>query len=225
MKRILGMACLAIPLLAGCSSTHQLTDGPGREEIAEAAGDLKGKEAEILLEDWERVEGQVIDLRADSLVFRGRQADRLRVVPLGSVREITIRSGLAGFARGAGIGFLVGGSLGVAVGFASGDDKEGFIRFSAGEKAAGAGLLLGLLGGVIGGATGAAQGAEETYVFREHPPAGKEYVVIQVENILEETATSVRILYQGREILLPRRGIHINRTVVPIRITLPAAWL
>jgi hypothetical protein len=225
MNRIIGMACLVVPLLAGCSSTHHVTNEPGEEGIAGVAGDLNGREATILLEDWEVVEGRIVELRTDSLVFLDAPADDLRVVSSNSIREITISSGSAGFLKGFGIGFLVGGGLGALVGLASGDDKEGFIRFSAGEKAAGAGLTLGLLGGTIGGAVGAAQGVDETYVFKDFPPAGEEYVVIEVEEILEETASAVRIRYQGREILLPKRGIHINRTRESIKITVPRTWL
>lgn len=212
-------------MLAGCSSTHHVTNESGGEEIAGVAEDLNGREATILLEDWEVVEGRIVELRTDSLVFWDASADDLRVVSSNSIREITIQSGSAGFLKGFGIGFLVGGGLGALAGLASGDDKKGFIRFSAGEKAAGAGLTLGLLGGIIGGVVGSAQGVDETYVFKDAPPEGEEYVVIEVEEILQETVSSVRIVYQGREILLPKRGIHINRTHEPIKITVPKAWL
>jgi len=225
MNRILGMAFLVVPLLAGCSSTHRVTKDSDKEEIAEVLTDLGGRDAKILLADWEVVEGRIIEERADSLVFRESQADDLRVVSLESVREITVTSGSSGFVKGLWTGALVGGGVGILVGFASGDDKKGFFRFSAAEKAAGAGLALGLWGGIIGGVAGAVLGADETYVFREFPSGGGEYILIEVEKILEETDSAVRILYQGKEILLPKRGIHINRTREPIRITVPRAWL
>ena len=49
-----------------------------------------------------------------------------------------------------GWGALIGAGLGAIIGFASGDDTEGWLRFSAGEKALGAGIALGLLGVVTG---------------------------------------------------------------------------
>lgn len=58
--------------------------------------------------------------------------------------------------KGIGIGVLVGAGSGVLIGLASGDDEEGFIRFSAEEKSLVAGLGLGLVGGVVGLIAGAA---------------------------------------------------------------------
>ena len=44
------------------------------------------------------------------------------------------------------IGLVVGGLIGIL----GGDDEEGFIRFTAEEKALGTGAILGIVGAVIG---------------------------------------------------------------------------
>lgn len=49
-----------------------------------------------------------------------------------------------------GWGFLSGAVIGGLIGFASGDDESGFIKFSQEEKALGAGVAIGLVGVLIG---------------------------------------------------------------------------
>lgn len=52
-------------------------------------------------------------------------------------------------------GGLIGASTGAVAGFMAGDDKTGFFRLTAREKAVGMGSALGLLGGVSGAVIGA----------------------------------------------------------------------
>lgn len=49
-----------------------------------------------------------------------------------------------------GLGALTGLVIGGVIGLASGDDSEGFLRFSAGEKAIGLGGFFGFIGGIVG---------------------------------------------------------------------------
>ncbi|MEO5684558.1 MAG: hypothetical protein ABIQ88_18095 [Chitinophagaceae bacterium] len=60
--------------------------------------------------------------------------------------------------RGLGTGFICGFALGGIIGFASGDDKAGIVRFSAGENALAGGLLAGILSAGIGAIIGALPG-------------------------------------------------------------------
>jgi len=99
----------------------------------------------------------------DTLVLRKAMGvDTLRV-PLSSIGSLAVRRSRTsgrGAARGAGIGFLIGGGTGALIGLMSGDDPPGFMSFSAGEKAVVLGGALGLLGtliGVIGGASNPGQ--------------------------------------------------------------------
>jgi len=60
-----------------------------------------------------------------------------------------------GGTRGLLIGLASGFIIGAVIGLASGDDTEGFIRFSAGEKALAGGVLLGAVSGLAGVVVGA----------------------------------------------------------------------
>jgi hypothetical protein len=100
----------------------------------------------------------VLENRGHSLVVARGRGDTLEL-PLAAMQRLSVegepRTAGAGAARGAGIGALIGGSLGVALGLAAGDDTEGFVQFSAPEKAMALGLIMGgggLLGGLIIGA-------------------------------------------------------------------------
>jgi hypothetical protein len=89
----------------------------------------------------------------------------------------------------------------------------------------GAGLVVGLFGAMIGGAVGSPQDVEVTYLFTERPWEVGEGAVIEVEEILEETDHTVRVVYEGRVIVLQKWCIYIDRSHDPIRITMPRAWL
>jgi hypothetical protein len=77
------------------------------------------------------------------------------------------RAGSTG--RGILIGIISGAATGAAVGLISGDDRRKgagwcIMCFSAGEKAAGLGVLFGFTGGLIGGIVGGA--AHKTFVVK-----------------------------------------------------------
>lgn len=94
-------------------------------------------------------------------------------IPFGNVKSITERRHLIGALEGLGLGILAGAAVGVAIGFAEGDDEcntsrgEDFCYYSntAAENAALGGIILGVLGGVIGLAVGAARGSRYVYEF------------------------------------------------------------
>ncbi len=89
-------------------------------------------------------------------------------VPAGEIVKVTdVRRG-QGAIEGLGIGALVGAGIGVVAGFASGDDKcdeESWciLTFTAEEKAAFGGILLGMTGGLVGLIVGATMGS--TYIY------------------------------------------------------------
>jgi hypothetical protein len=61
-------------------------------------------------------------------------------------------------------GLLIGGAIGAIIGYASGDDTNSFIAFTAGEKAFGLGVGVGGLGAITGLILGLA--AHKTFVIR-----------------------------------------------------------
>lgn len=95
----------------------------------------------------------VVSATRDTLALRIDGTTRL--VPVDSITRLEVSRGThRNTLKGLLIGTGVGAATGVTIGLASGKDKEGFIRFSGGEKATMAGLALGAVGGVIGTVAG-----------------------------------------------------------------------
>lgn len=61
------------------------------------------------------------------------------------------------------IGSLAGAAIGAVIGYAEGDDKEGFFRWSAEANAIMLAIPLGLLGGCLGGIQGGLEGKERQF--------------------------------------------------------------
>lgn len=231
MRNNLAAACFVLPLLAGCSTSYQSTGEFSQKEFATLAEDLVGEEASIEFVTGDVMDARIVRLTRNSIDLRGEDEPISRVVPLSSVHEIKVTSPASGLAKGAGIGFVVGGVTGVIMGFADGDDTRGWFRMSAGQKALVGGVMLGTVGAVVGGLVGLAGGAAgKSYYFNEETMTKGGYrgssthprlLVIEVPQILEETEQSVRILFSGKEVWLPKSKIQIERGDKSIRITVP----
>lgn len=101
----------------------------------------------------------VVASTADTLALRQTPADGApTLVPWQDVTRLDVRrrrSQGAGGLRGAGIGFVTGAVSGAVLGFASGDDDpSAWLAFTAGEKAAVAGIAFGGVGLLVGGIIG-----------------------------------------------------------------------
>ena len=72
------------------------------------------------------------------------------------IKEIKFRN-KGNIGKGFAIGALSGFAVGAIAGLAAGDDSEGWIRFTAGQKALVSGVALALPGALIGGMIGAAK--------------------------------------------------------------------
>jgi hypothetical protein len=99
----------------------------------------------------------VVSVRSDSLFLQlaGDGMVAMVAVPITAVSRLDVSTGRRRHTlQGAGIGALVGAGSGMLIGFASGDDEPGFLAFTAGEKAALGGAVLGgaglLLGAIVG---------------------------------------------------------------------------
>lgn len=141
--RCAGIAVLSLALLlSGVSSgAAQLSPVPSpgsRVRITAPRHDLK------------RAVGVVQDTSSSAPTV---QFSRLptTTIPRSDITALDIsighrRRGMEGF----GLGALIGGGFGIFLGLASGDDEAGFIQFSAEEKAALAGVVLGVTGAIVG---------------------------------------------------------------------------
>ncbi len=119
------------------------------------------------------VVGTLTAVSPDTLQIALDSGAALVAVPFTAVRSLAVsvgqRSAGSRFQHGAGYGFLIGALGGVFIGFASGDDPQNtFIRFTAGEKAALAGIGLGGVGALLGGLVGLGSDAD---IWREADPS------------------------------------------------------
>jgi len=100
--------------------------------------------------------GRVESARNDSLFLQVAPNETLGI-PVAGINQLDVSTGRSRHVlRSAGIGALVGAATGAFIGLADGDDpKESFLAFTAGEKAAMGGIVLGGAGLVIGTLIGA----------------------------------------------------------------------
>jgi hypothetical protein len=106
----------------------------------------------------------VLRLTGDTLVVHPPESSENLRLPFNSLQRLELsrgaRSAGARAIRGAGIGMAIGGGAGVTIGLASGDDRDGFIRFTAVDKALIFGVLLGGAGAIAGSIAGLASPGE-----------------------------------------------------------------
>jgi hypothetical protein len=145
--------CLAAA--AGCASQRPLS------ELHQVAG----KQVEVSV-NGHPSENAIAIQQGDGLVLRTRDGD----VPLASATQIVDIKRGRGAAQGLLVGLLVGVGAGIAIGFAAGDDEpcpdDGHLclfNFTAGDKAAIWGILLGALGLGTGAVIGYTHGARDVY--------------------------------------------------------------
>ena len=95
------------------------------------------------------------------------------------------------FPKGMGLGLAIGAGGGVLMGLASGDDPSNqFIAFSAGQKAAALGVLLGGTGAVIGLIAGASSWRD---VWEPTEPAASAHRDVTVVPFTTERGTGLRL--------------------------------
>jgi hypothetical protein len=103
----------------------------------------------------------VAGVRADSLILYESAASAETVtMPLHSITKLEVarpRPRREGAQLVAGVGFLIGATVGGAVGLASGDDPPGLMPLTAREKAIILGVGLGGAGALVGGVLGLAE--------------------------------------------------------------------
>ncbi len=115
------------------------------------------------------IEGELIAVHDYVLILllgQGRDTSHVSIIDVGHI-YIQKKSK---FLKGAGMGLLFGGTTGALIGFASGDDTDGFIQFTASEKALALGIVLGVAGATIGGIGGAIAGVDETVSIKSTSP-------------------------------------------------------
>jgi len=128
-----------------------------------------GNNLSITMNDDRIVEGELLAISGNVLILLNMSGKDTSHVQLIDVRHIHVEK-RSKFLKGLGQGFLFGGSTGAIIGLASGNDTDGFIRFTAAEKAVIIGTTLGAVGAAIGGVGGAIAGIDESVSIESTSP-------------------------------------------------------
>lgn len=107
------------------------------------------------------VRGELLEVEGESLVILDNENMAKSSQNIRELRRIVIEK-KSSFLKGMGLGLLVGGGGGAALGLLSGDDERGWFSFTAGEKALMGGIGFGLLGALAGGILGGLSSADES---------------------------------------------------------------
>jgi len=137
------------------------------------SGDLlakkrRGAELKIQKTDGQIVKGELIAVKENSLLLLDSNTSADVSVDITDIEFIEILK-KPKILLGAGLGFLIGGSVGALTGVMFGDDElrqgdnpDEYETRSVSQKALTVGVLFGLIGALGGGITGASVGGETT---------------------------------------------------------------
>ncbi len=139
---------LALPVVAAAQGAPAV---PGARIRVTVRGDTTGAHV-----------GTLVAVRADSLTFRPAGDTAVRAVATDRVAKLEMSRGMHRHTLdGLVIGAASGAAVGIVLGLASGNDPQGgFLRFTAGDKAAILGAGFGTIGLVTGAIIGATKRSE-----------------------------------------------------------------
>jgi hypothetical protein len=119
----------------------------------------EGAEVVLLLNNGQEIKGELVSVRDSAVVIStiedidekelASQTASISVIKNQEILHVTVK-GKSNLLKGMGLGTLIGVGSGALLGLASGDDPPGWFSFSAGEKAAALGILLGGAGFIVG---------------------------------------------------------------------------
>jgi len=130
------------PLSASADDTANLAPGA---RVRVTADGLPGEVANA-----KNLTGYFVSQNDSTISMTTDGSKSLLVIPRENLEllEESVQSGRRG--QGAAIGLAVGAGMGALMGFASGDDPDGIVSFSAGAKAGMGAVVFGLAGTLIG---------------------------------------------------------------------------
>lgn len=121
----------------------------------------RGAQIVVTKTDGNMVEGELLSVKQDSILLLTQSGTTGNEINVNEIQTINIKK-RSRFFQGIGKGFLIGALSGALLGIVNGDDKEGFLAFTAPQKALFWGLGLGLGGIIVGGIAGAISGTDIT---------------------------------------------------------------
>lgn len=128
-----------------------------------------GSDVQVHKKDGGVIKGELLAVKNEEIILMDSLTLSGITLNTFDIRRINIvkKSGLF---KGMGLGLLIGGASGALLGFASGDDKQGFMSFTAGEKAGMAALGLGIVGTLVGGTVGTIGGLDDKVTLEGRTP-------------------------------------------------------
>ena len=123
----------------------------------------KARGAEVLVQkkNGQAVTAELLAVKEGQLILMDSSTFSDVTCRVDDIRSIRIVK-KAKVLKGLSLGTLTGGIAGAGLGLLSGDDKGGFISFTAGQKAVILGAGLGLIGAIVGGISGGLKGIDES---------------------------------------------------------------
>jgi hypothetical protein len=128
-----------------------------------------GSEVIVKKKDGATIKAELLTVKNNEIILMDSFDMTGITLRADEIQKITITKKSSVF-KGIGLGLVIGGGSGALLGFASGDDDSGWFRWSAGEKAAMAGLGLGAIGLLTGGILGAIKGIDESVELEGRTP-------------------------------------------------------
>ena len=157
----------------GCSHTHFVTQEPVIGEYLEINKAAKGRKGEIILVSGDTFVGESIHVSFTLTSWTVPGTGTEKAVPTSDIREIVFLSH-RNVGLGLGLGVLIGGTVGVAVGaYANGSSAEprGFglddFRFTDEQLVIIGGVLGAVAGGIVGLVAGAKTVSKDRFVLPE----------------------------------------------------------
>jgi hypothetical protein len=173
MNRFELLLVVAGALLGGCTTTFQrarpATPEALQEQIVEdaGAGDARRVDTErvTLLYPSPGIEPGQVEPSSEPPAATVEAAGIPSLLDPTQLQGYEVKRRFRGAMEGMLIGALSGATAGAVIGYGQGDDPEGYLSFSAGDKAAMLGVVGAVTGATIGALLGTAIGHKDRYLF------------------------------------------------------------
>jgi hypothetical protein len=219
---------ILILLLAGCSTASYIPMEPNDNRFQKAKRSLAGAAGRLELHGGD-FEVSDLELTNDFLHFMKQDSNQRWSVPLSDVYKIKISRPTRGVVLGMAGGFVVGAAFAGALSVLS--LQAAFAPAHEVNQVVAVGAGIGLVGGAI---YGYYHPPVDRYYFgradehikpvsRPKPPPRP--VTLHMSILPEETATAVRIVWNGHDLWLKRSDITIERKDDGIWLTVPGHLL
>jgi hypothetical protein len=234
MRRLWLPFLFAAVILSGCVSysTKYVSDGYGKNSQKVVLSKIMGEDVTVFRRTSYPVSGAALFIRSDSLFVSEDEDLPPAAVAVRDILEIKTGASPAAPVFGFILGALAGGAIGTAVGAGATQAESPYATPFAKIGGGIAGGAIGLaIGAGVGTLVGFIAGTGDAYVFADGEPfedgtsPSKELMILELDELIAETAGSVTIPWRGAELKLPRDLITIERRDGKVRLSVPRYML